>query len=64
MYCFDGETSLFTYDLENPFFVKENIEYKSYFPDGIREANKIFKNIYNFFVFIFSIFKSDLIIIG
>jgi polysaccharide pyruvyl transferase WcaK-like protein len=55
---------VFSYDYLNPFFRKSNIKYKEYFPVWIKNPNNIFKNIYNFFSFINTVSKSDLIVIG
>lgn len=54
---------VFTYDKKNPFYKARNVEYKQYFPIWIRDYKNIFKNIINFFIFIFVIIRTDLIII-
>ncbi|MDD2907923.1 MAG: polysaccharide pyruvyl transferase family protein [Candidatus Gracilibacteria bacterium] len=55
---------VFTYDKKNPFFTAPNVVYREYFPVGIRQARNIFKNIWNFFMFLFTVIGSDLIVIG
>ncbi len=55
--------SVFTYDTKNIFFEKENISYKQYFPDWIRNPKNILKNMKNYFSFISSIISSDFIVI-
>jgi polysaccharide pyruvyl transferase WcaK-like protein len=54
---------IFTYDKKNPFFEAKNIVYKEYFPIWIRKKGNIFKNIKNFFSFLNTIIKSDLIVL-
>lgn len=54
---------VFSYDYKNPFYKRSNIIYKEYFPVWIKNPKNIFKNIFNFFVFINSVIKSDLIVI-
>lgn len=54
---------VFSYDYKNPFYKKSNVKYKEYFPVWIKNLKNIFKNIYNFFSFLLSVFKSDLIVI-
>ena len=54
---------VFSYDYKNPFYKKSNIKYREYFPVWIKNPRNIFKNIYNFFIFIISVIKSDLIVI-
>jgi len=54
---------VFSYDIENPFFKKKNIEYIEYFPIWIKNPGNIFKNIANFFNFIKIVKQSDLIVI-
>jgi len=55
---------VFSYDLENIFYESEDIEYKEYFPVGLKNIKNIFRNIKNFFVFLNVVIKSDLIVIG
>ena len=55
---------VFSYDYKNPFFKKSNIIYKEYFPVWSKRISNIFRNIYNFFSFINTVIKSDLIVIG
>jgi len=54
---------VFSYDYKNPFFVQDNIKYLEYFPIWIKNTKNILRNIYNFFVFLITIIKSDLIVI-
>lgn len=54
---------VFTYDIKNPFFVKENVKYLEYFPIWIKNKKNILKNLKNFISFIKTIFWSDLIVI-
>jgi len=54
---------VFSYDYKNPFFIQDNIKYIEYFPIWIKNPKNILRNIYNFFVFLITIIKSDLIII-
>lgn len=55
---------VFSYDYKNPFYKRSNIIYKEYFPIWIKNPRNIFRNIFNFFSFLYSVFKSDLIVIG
>jgi polysaccharide pyruvyl transferase WcaK-like protein len=55
---------VFSYDHKNPFYKKDYIEYKPYFPINIRKINNIILNIKNFFLFLYFLMKSDLIVIG
>jgi len=54
---------VFSYDTKNPFFEAEDIEYKEYFPIWLKNPKNIFKNIKNFFVFLWTIFTCNLIVI-
>ena len=54
---------VFSYDCKNPFLKDEKVEYKEYFPIWIKNPLNIFKNIKNFFIFLLTIIKSDLIVI-
>jgi len=54
---------VFSYDLKNPFFEAKNIKYKEYFPIWIKNPRNIFRNLYNFIIFINTIVRSDLIVI-
>lgn len=63
-YWKDTRFIVFSYEPNNPFFTKSNITYKEYFPTWFRQLSKLFKNFLNFFSFVFSILKSDLIVIG
>ena len=55
---------VFSYDAENPFFTGENVQYKNYFPIGIRNPKNIYKNISSFFALFRAAFWSDIIVIG
>lgn len=59
----DVKFIVFSYDYKNPFYKKSNIVYKEYFPVWIKKPSNIFRNIINFFIFINTVIKSDLIII-
>ena len=54
---------VFSYDPKNPFFEDEDIIYKEYFPIWLKNPKNIFKNIFNFFVFLKYVILSDLIVI-
>ena len=54
---------VFSYDHKNPFYEKDYIEYKPYFPDDIKNKKKILTNLNNFLIFLISTIKSDLIVI-
>ncbi|MDD2871835.1 MAG: polysaccharide pyruvyl transferase family protein [Candidatus Gracilibacteria bacterium] len=60
----DTKFVVFSYDYKNPFLKKSNVVYREYFPIGIRDISNIFNNIKNFFVFLYTVFISDLIVIG
>jgi polysaccharide pyruvyl transferase WcaK-like protein len=62
-YWKDSSFSVFSYDYKNPFFIQNNIKYLEYFPIWIRQLKNIFRNIWNFLVFLKVIINSDLIII-
>jgi len=55
---------VFSYDLENIFYEVEDIDYREYFPIWFKNPKNILKNIFNFFVFLKFVIKSDLIVIG
>ena len=55
---------VFTYDIKNPFYTANDVEYKEYFPIESKKIKNIFRNIRNFFVFLAIVIKSDLIVIG
>ncbi len=63
-YWKDTKFIVFSYDPLNPFLKKSNIVYKEYFPVWIRNLSNLFRNICNFFSFLITIFRSDLIVIG
>ncbi len=54
---------IFTYDVKNTFFQKDNLLYLEYFPIWIKDKKNIFRNIRNFISFIKTVFWSDLIVI-
>ncbi len=54
---------VFTYDIKNIFFQKENIKYLEYFPINIKNIKNIKKNILNIFSFVQTVFWSDLIVV-
>ena len=60
----DARFRVFSYDAENPFYTQDNIEYKNYFPIGIRNPRNILKNIGSIFHLIKSAFWSDIIVVG
>ncbi|PIE85499.1 hypothetical protein CSA08_01655 [Candidatus Gracilibacteria bacterium] len=55
---------VYSYDYKNPFYKKDNICYKEYFPIGSGKKRNFLRNIKDFFVFLKITFKSDLIVIG
>lgn len=55
---------VFTYDLKNIFFQKNNITFIWFFPNGMRNIKNIFKNIKGYFSFLSTIIWSDYIVIG
>jgi len=55
--------NVFTYDLEDIFYISENVKYIEYFPINIKKITNIFRNIKNFINFIKITIKSDLIVI-
>lgn len=59
----DTRFRVFTYDKKNPFFLDDNVVYSEYFPIGIRKKRNIFRNLVNFFVFLFTTIRADLIVI-
>ena len=54
---------VFSYDLKNVFFEKDNIKYKEYFPIWSKNIKNIFKNLYNYFSFINTVSWSDIVVI-
>lgn len=62
-YWEDTKFRVFTYDKKNPFFLDDNVVYSEYFPIGIRKKRNIFRNLVNFFVFLFTTIRADLIVI-
>ncbi len=59
----NSEFTVFTYDKKKPFYIADNVVYREYFPIWIRSPKNIIRNIINFFVFLFTIIRTDLIII-
>lgn len=55
---------VFSYNKAEPFFIAENIVYKSYFPMALRSRGQIFANIFRYISFLHHSSRSDLIIIG
>jgi polysaccharide pyruvyl transferase WcaK-like protein len=62
-YWKDTKFIVFSYDPKNPFLKKSNVIYKEYFPIWIRDISNIFRNIRNFFTFLFTVYRSDLIVV-
>lgn len=62
-YWEDTRFRVFTYDKKNPFFLDDNVVYSEYFPIWIRKKRNIFRNLVNFFVFLFTTIRADLIVI-
>lgn len=60
----DTKFSVFTYDVKNPFIIWKKIKYYEYFPCDAKNVLKIFRNIKNFFTFLYVIKKSDIVVIG
>lgn len=54
---------VFSYDYKNPFYNDADIEYREYFPIDSKKKRNIFRNILNFFSFLFVVLRTDLIII-
>jgi polysaccharide pyruvyl transferase WcaK-like protein len=54
---------VFTYDKNDVFFKKDNVEYVDYFPIWIKNPKNIFKNIIAYFKYKSIVKKSDLIVI-
>ena len=52
---------VFSYDIKNPFYTSEDTEYKEYFPIWSKNLKNIFRNVINFFIFLYVSLKSDLI---
>ncbi|NDK08734.1 hypothetical protein EOM39_05850 [Candidatus Gracilibacteria bacterium] len=55
---------VFTYDIKNIFYLKENIKYLEYFPIGIREKRNILRNFKNLLNLFKTVIWSDIIVIG
>jgi len=54
---------VFTYDIENIFYIAEDVVYFEYFPIDSKKIANIPRNIANFFRFLWTTIKSDLIVI-
>lgn len=55
---------VFTYDLEDIFWKKENVEYVEYFPIWIKNPKNLLRNIKNYLNYKKIVQKSDLIVVG
>lgn len=62
-YPFDNHFRVFSYDIKNPFFISENIEYIEYFPIWIKKIWNLFRNIKNYYNFIKTIKWAEKVII-
>ena len=60
----DTTFTVFSYDVENPFYVEPYISYKEYFPIDSKKPKNIFRNTVNLFSTIWNVSRSDLVIIG
>lgn len=61
---FSPKFQVFTYDIKNIFYVAWDVEYFEYFPINIKNPKNILRNIKNFWIFLFVINKSDLVVFG
>ena len=43
---------VFSYDLTDNFYISDNVEYLEYFPINIKKIRNVFRNIFNFYIFI------------
>jgi hypothetical protein len=43
---------VFSYEIEKPFYINIDVEYREYFPVGIKKPKNIVRNIKNFFIFL------------
>ncbi len=57
------EFIVFSYDKKNHFFEDEFVKYKEYFPIWIKNIKNIFRNIWNFFLFLHNSSKADIVVI-
>jgi len=55
---------VFSYDIKNPFFTDSHVQYREYFPIGIKNPKNIARNIVNYFGFINTLLWSDMVVIG
>ncbi len=55
---------VFSYDYKNPFFLDSHIQYREYFPIGIKNPRNLMRNIVNYFGFINTLIWSDIVVIG
>jgi len=58
------EFTVFTYDISQPFFEKENVSYKEYFPIDSKNPKNLIRNLKNFFSTLCTIACSNVIVIG
>ncbi|QFR39642.1 hypothetical protein A9Q91_05475 [Candidatus Gracilibacteria bacterium 28_42_T64] len=63
-YGSDTQFYVFTYDIENPFYVANNVEYVEYFPINVKKPQNFLRNKNNFSCFLSVVKKSDLIVVG
>lgn len=61
-YWLQTKFRVFTYDINNIFYIDENVDYFEYFPIWIRKISNIFRNLRNFKNSILSIYYSDLVV--
>ena len=54
---------VFSYDVNNPFFERENVEYLEYFPINSKKLSNLWKNIKNLYLFIKTIFLTNVVVI-
>ena len=55
---------IFSYDVDNIFFKKNNINYLEYFPIDSKKISNLFRNFKNFVLFIKTIISSSVVVIG
>ena len=55
---------VFSYDIKTPFFLDSHVQYREYFPIGIKNPKNIVRNIVNYFEFINTLLWSDMVVIG
>lgn len=54
---------VFSYDPKNPFYQASDVEYKEYFPIWSKNPKNFFRNLKNFFSFLWVVIKSDLVVV-